>query len=279
MKTKRNIITIDENLCNGCGACAKGCHEGALQIIDGKARIISDLYCDGLGACIGDCPVGAIKIEEREAEPYNEVAVMERIAKKGEKTILAHLQHLKDHGENLLVQQAINYIKEHDIKVDLSSLKDELPCGCPGTLSRSFEKPETENSGCSSEVQSELSHWPIQLRLINPESTHFKNADMVLAADCTAFALGSFHSKLLRNHKLAIACPILDDNKDSYVEKLTSLIDNAKINTLTVVMMEVPCCGGLLKLVEMAVQKASRKVPVKRIIIGVQGNIIEESWI
>ena len=278
--TKRKIITIDENLCNGCGACAEGCHEGALQIIDGKARIISDLYCDGLGACIGECPTGAIKIEEREAEPYSEEAVMERISKNGENTILAHLTHLKNHGETLLMQQAINYIKQHNIKVNLSSLMGAHTfSGCPGSMSRSFEKPKMQQDVCAGEVSSELSHWPIQLHLINPEASHFKNADMLLAADCTAFALGNFHSKLLRNHTLTIACPKLDDNKESYVEKLTSLIDNAKINTLTVAIMEVPCCGGLLKLAQMAAQKASRKIPIKRVIIGIQGNIVDESWV
>lgn len=283
MRTKRSIISIDENLCNGCGACAQGCNEGALQIIDGKARMVSDLYCDGLGACIGDCPTGAIKIEEREAEPYNEEAVMERISKNGEHTILAHLNHLKTHGEMALLQQGITYIKQHNLKVDISTLTDEQPalaCGCKSSMTRSFEKPNQPNHyACVGTAQSELTHWPIQLHLINPASQHFSNADLLLAADCTAFALGSFHSNLLRNHKLAIACPKLDSNKEQYIDKLTALFDNSDINTLTVVIMEVSCCRGLLQLAQVATQKASRKTPIKRVVIGVQGNIIDESWI
>lgn len=283
MKTKRSIISIDENLCNGCGACAQGCNEGALQIIDGKARMVSDLYCDGLGACIGECPTGAIKIEEREAEPYNEEAVMERISKNGEHTILAHLNHLKNHGEMDLLQQGISYVKQHKLNVDISALTEEqhtLACGCKGSMARSFEKSnQPSHNSCISESQSELTHWPIQLHLINPTSQHFYNADLLLAADCTAFALGSFHNSLLHNRKLSIACPKLDSNKELYIDKLCALIDNSNINTLTVAIMEVPCCGGLLQLAQIVAQKASRKIPIKRVIIGVQGNIVDENWI
>ncbi|MDD4847553.1 MAG: 4Fe-4S binding protein [Bacteroidales bacterium] len=285
MKTKRSIISIDENRCNGCGACVKGCHEGALQMIDGKARIVSELYCDGLGACIGECPTGAIKIEEREAEPYNEISVMERIAPKGEATILAHLKHLKNHGEMLYVQQAVEYIRQHDLKVNISELQENkrpLACGCPGTMERSFEAASCSTAPISpvgSAPLSELTQWPVQLHLVNPEAGYFVGSDVVLAADCTAFAVGDFHQRFLRGRKLAIACPKLDSNKESYVAKIVQLIDSAKINTLTVVMMEVPCCGGLLQLAMLAAQQASRKVPIKKIIVGMKGDLIEENWL
>lgn len=283
---KRTIIKIDEELCNGCGICVNGCHEGALQLIDGKARMISDLYCDGLGACIGDCPVGAIDFEEREAEPYDEIAVMERLVPKGEKTIRAHLFHLKEHNEMELLAQGLRYLKEHnieiDINMDIENKEQENNCGqafsaCPGSREMSFApvKP-TVSTGT---VPSQLRQWPVQLHLLNPQAGYFRGADVVLAADCTAYAYGGFHDRFLRNRTLAIACPKLDSNKEVYVAKIADMIDGAQINTLTVVIMEVPCCGGLLQLVKMALEQASNKVPIKKVVIGIEGEIIEENWI
>ena len=285
---KRNIISINEDLCNGCEACVEGCHEGALQMIDGKARIVSELYCDGLGACIGECPVGAITIEEREAEPYDEVAVMKRISVKGEKTILAHLKHLKDHNETVFLEQGIAYIKDNGLNVDLTSLqsdeKPKLGCGCPGSMARSFtpqSAPVTRPAFAPAGpvLQSELTHWPVQLHLLNPGAGHFSGADVVIAADCTAFAYADFHNRFLKGKKLAIACPKLDSNKDVYVNKIVSMIDDSCINTLTVVIMEVPCCSGLMQIAQMAIGKAQRRVPVKQVVIGVQGNLVSETWI
>lgn len=288
---KRQIIKIDEELCNGCGACIDGCHEGALQLIDGKARIISDLYCDGLGACIGDCPVGAISFEEREAEPYDENAVMERISTKGEATILAHLKHLKDHGEDAYVQQGIEYIRKHNLPVDMDVLMKELngntdvheeveprmACGCPSSMERTFAAPALQRADIA--PVSQLGQWPVQLHLLNPQAGYFRGADVLLAADCTAYAYADFHNRFIRNHTLAIACPKLDSNKEVYVSKITDMIDTARINTLTVVVMEVPCCGGLVQLAKMATEQAGRKVPVKVIVIGVEGEIKDEKWI
>ncbi len=280
---KRKIISINEDLCNGCGKCVKGCHEGALQMIDNKARIISELYCDGLGACIGDCPVGAISIEEREAEPYDEIAVMERLILKGEDTIIAHLKHLKDHDETEYLNQGIEYIREHKQDMDLSKIeeKKKMACGCPGSMARSFTAPATATFTRANDnvVQSALSHWPVQLHLLNPSAGYFSGADVVLAADCTAYAFADFHERFLKGKKLAIACPKLDIDKEVYVEKLTEMIDSSKINTLTVIIMEVPCCRGLMQIAGMAVGKAKRKIPVKQIIVGVQGNIVEECWV
>lgn len=323
---KRTIIKIDEDLCNGCGICIEGCHEGALQLIDGKARMISDLYCDGLGACIPECPVQAITLEEREAEPYDEVKVMQRIAPNGEATVIAHLNHLIDHNQTEFVNQGIQYIKNNNLNIDLSKLKNNNKKeathmkhahskttasnateaqnqmaphahghkhahthgqggGCPGSRMMTFAPPaattaSTTNGGdqMTTEQPSELRQWPVQLHLLNPQAPYFQDADVLLAADCVAFSMGNFHSKYLKGKGLAIACPKLDSDKDIYVEKLTAMIDNANINTLTVMMMEVPCCSGLLQMAKMAVENATRKVPVKTMIVGLDGQIRKEQW-
>jgi len=330
---KRTIIKIDEDLCNGCGLCVEGCHEGALQMIDGKARMISDLYCDGLGACIPECPVGAITLEEREAEPYDEVRVMERISPKGEATILAHLNHLIDHNQDEFVAQGVQYIKDHKLDVDLSKLKkqsnhsESLSAtmhqhtskkeaavagaaagteavtaeatpkqttqkahvhggGCPGSRIMQFanngdSKPAepSEADKSSGGSSSALRQWPVQLHLVNPQAPYFQKADVLLAADCVAFSMGNFHSDFLTGKGLAIACPKLDQGKEMYIEKLTSMINDAHINTLTVMVMEVPCCTGLLQIAKQAADRASRKVPVKAINVSLQGAVINEEWV
>lgn len=299
---KRTIIKIDEDLCNGCELCVQGCHEGALQMIDGKARMISDLYCDGLGACIPECPTGAITLEEREAEPYDEIKVMERISPKGEATVIAHLNHLIDHNQKEYVEQGIQYILDNKLPIDLNKLKkfsqetkEELTPkkepikmemhahqggGCPGSRMMSFDKPAAAaTTTTSTEQPSELRQWPVQLHLVNPQAPYFQNADVLMAADCVAFSMGNFHSKYLKGKGLAIACPKLDNGKEIYVEKLTAMIDMAKINTLTVMIMEVPCCSGLLQIAKMAAGNASRKVPVKALIVGLDGEIRSEEWI
>jgi NAD-dependent dihydropyrimidine dehydrogenase PreA subunit len=296
---KRTIIKIDESTCNGCGNCVSGCHEGALQLINGKAVMISDLYCDGLGACIGECPVNAITLEEREAEPYNEAAVMERISVKGEAVLLAHLKHLKDHGEKKLLQEGVTYLKEHGIAIDLSSIhkQDQLVCGCSGSHEQTWKKapgaggsakpgyeacqvPSRDIRSVSTiEQTSELRQFPVQLHLLNPQAPYFAGADVLLAADCTAYALGNFHSKFLKGKKLAIACPKLDSNIDHYIEKLESMIDDSKINTLTVLVMEVPCCNGLVSIAKKAQQKAKRNVPIKIVVVSVQGEVKSEDWV
>lgn len=304
---KRTIIKIDEDLCNGCGLCVPNCHEGALQVIDGKVRLISDLFCDGLGACIGHCPEGAITLEEREAEPYDEIKVMELMVPKGRNTILAHLEHLRDHNETELLKQAIEYIKSNNIDMSpkeepvtvgagasvFESLKharmatahesDGCGGGCPGSRAMSFDidmdKVNTTAENAITDAPSELRQWPVQLHLLNPSAGYFKNADVVLAADCVAFAMGNFHNKFLKGKTLAIACPKLDSNKESYVEKLTAMIDKSYINTLHVITMEVPCCSGLVQIAMMARQQASRNIPVKKTVISIQGDIQSEVWL
>jgi NAD-dependent dihydropyrimidine dehydrogenase PreA subunit len=308
---KRDIIKIDEELCNGCGLCVPNCHEGALRIIDGKVRMVSELMCDGLGACIGHCPEGAITIETREAEPYSEIRVMEQMKDKGKNTIIAHLKHLKDHGETGYLQEGLSYLKEHKSKLNFNldevitevhnhgrvqerdahdshnhshsqphSHSHSASGGCPGSKAMVINKPDSAVSQTEFQDQpSELRQWPVQMHLINPNAPYFRNSDMLLAADCAAFSMGNFHSKHLKGKSLAIACPKLDHGTDSYIEKLTALIDIANVNTITVMMMEVPCCGGLLQMVKAAQSKAGRKIPVKQMVIGLQGNVLSEEWV
>ncbi|MDD5360982.1 MAG: 4Fe-4S binding protein [Ignavibacteria bacterium] len=284
---KRTVIKIDEDKCSGCGECVNGCHEGALQLIEGKARLVSELYCDGLGACIGTCPEGAIILEDREAEPYSETAVMERVSKLGDKVILAHLKHLNDHNEMGYFTEGVKFLEDNGIKINLSSLtKIDIIAiennnhihsgGCPGSRERSFG---SENKGVQISGKSELTHWPIQLHLANPSAGHFNEADLLLAADCVPFSIPDFHNRFLKGRKLVIACPKLDTNKEVYLEKLKVLIEETKINTLSVVIMEVPCCSGLLKLAELAAETSSRKVPIKYTVVGIQGDILKEEWL
>ena len=286
---KRTIIKINDELCNGCGECVSGCHEGALQLIDGKARMVSELYCDGLGACIGGCPVGAITLEERDAEPYDEIATLQRMIPKGEKTILAHLRHLKDRGEFDLLKQGVMWLKQNSITVDFSSVHnapvpsqhDHSDSGCPGSREMSFTQAAAPafrmpvNAG----IPSQLRQWPVQLHLLNPEAAYFQGADVVLSADCVAYSFAGFHDRFLTGKILAIACPKLDSNKESYIEKLTAMIHLSAINTLTVIIMEVPCCGGLLQLAQKAVTNSVRKIPLKLVVVGVKGDIIKEEWV
>lgn len=280
---KRTIIKIDEQLCNGCGACVKGCHEGALQMIDGKAVIVSELYCDGLGACLGECPVGAIELEEREAQPYDEMAVMERLVPKGEKVILAHLNHLRQHGETELLEQGLGYLKTQGIKLDSEPIErtesPKLACGCPGSMARSLAPLAGDLHTAATSPCSELRQFPVQLHLLNPQAPFFQGANLLLAADCTAFASGEFHNRFLKGKMLAIACPKLDTNIQNYITKLKELIDVSRIDTLTVLIMEVPCCGGLLRIAETAREQAQRHIPIKVIVLTVRGEIKSEEWI
>ncbi|MFA6872766.1 MAG: 4Fe-4S dicluster domain-containing protein [Bacteroidaceae bacterium] len=284
---KRTIIKIDEAKCDGCGICVKGCHEGALQLIDGKATMVSELYCDGLGACIGDCPQGAIMLEEREATPYNEQLVMERLIPKGEKVLQAHLKHLFEHDQSELLQEAVTILREK--KLPIPTFKSPIVSashsggGCPGSKNRSFHSQADKNKlsplASTEAFNSELQQWPVQLHLLSSTAPYWKGADLLLAADCTAYAVGGFHARFLKGKRLAIACPKLDDGLLVYVEKITTMIDEGGINTLTVLIMEVPCCGGLLHLCQQALAKATRKVPLKLIRISIQGEVLNEEWI
>lgn len=270
---KRQIIRIDEEKCNGCGICVPGCPEGALQIIDGKARLISDLFCDGLGACIGECPQGAIEIEEREAEAYDEKKVMsQNIIPKGKNTIIAHLKHLKEHGEKKLLYQAIEVLNEQNFDIDLSEIhNDKLPCGCPGTMAKKLTKKENNESSSSPHIKinSELRQWPIQLKLINPNAAYLDNADLLIAADCTAFAHGDFHREFIKDKITIIFCPKLDQNIDSYIDKLAEIFESKTIKSITIARMEVPCCGGTEVIVKKALQQAIADIKVETKVINI----------
>jgi ferredoxin len=271
----REIIKIDEELCDGCGVCVPTCAEGALQIIDGKARLISDLFCDGLGACISECPQGAITIEKREAEPYNESIVMETIVKGGINVIKAHLKHLRDHKEFDYFGQAIDYLNNNNITVpSLDDLIEEKQntSSCPGSNQKSFIAEETDEGGIRT---SQLTHWPIQMHLINPAATHFNESDLLLAADCCAFSYGDFHKDFIKGKTLAIACPKLDSNKQVYLDKLIALINISKIKSITVLIMEVPCCGGLFQLVQQAIEECQSSLPLEVKVISINGALLK----
>ncbi len=276
---KREIITIDEEKCTGCELCIPNCPEGAIQIIDDKARLISDLFCDGLGACIGHCPEEAITIEKREAEPYDEKKVMENIIKQGENVIRAHLKHLKDHGEQQYLDEAIEVLKEKNVEVPPVESEQQIHSGCPGAKAMTFSTAGESVETVGEKGRSELTHWPVQLHLIPPMAPHFQGRDILLSADCVAYSVGDFHRDFLKGKAVTIACPKLDDGQDVYLDKLVALIDTSKINTLTVMTMEVPCCGGLVNLAGQAAAAASRKIPIKSIVISIQGEILSEEWV
>ncbi|MBU2499815.1 4Fe-4S ferredoxin [bacterium] len=271
----RKIVNIDEDLCDGCGDCVPSCAEGAIRIIDGKARLVGDMLCDGLGACLGDCPRGAITIVERDAAAFDEDAVEKHLAGLGRSHDPAHGGPAPD------FQPA-----PAPLSVLPGSTRAPSPQqaggGCPGSRPLQFGDPAPAAAGSPGAPisgHSQLRQWPVQLHLISPKAPYYQEADVLLAADCCAFAVGDFHDRFLKGKALAVACPKLDSDLDVYVAKLAAMIDLSRINTLTVLMMQVPCCSGLLRLAREAVMDAERKVPVKQIIVGVQGEVLKEEWV
>lgn len=240
--TVRNIVRIDEEKCNGCGQCIIDCPEGALKLVDGKARVVKESFCDGLGACIGVCPVGAITIEKREAEPFDEEAVKQNMAA-------------------------------------AASREAGLPLvspGCPGSQLRPLErKPQP---GAPAGPGSQLTHWPVQLTLVPPNAPFFRDADLLLVADCVPFAMGDFHGRVLQGRPVVVGCPKLDDPA-SYVSKLADIFRNAGIRSLSIVRMEVPCCGGLCAITRKALVESGEAVPIREVTVSIGGEIIsEQSW-
>lgn len=283
----RKIIKIDEELCTGCGECIPNCPEGAIQLIDDKARIISDIFCDGLGACIGHCPVDAITIEEREAEEYDEKKVMENVVKQGKNVIKAHLEHLRDHDQHEYLRQAIEYLKEYDLEVPIEEPASTecavdahatLPCGCPGSAVMDLKQ---EEDTCVEEVKSipkgvsELRQWPVQLMLVPPNASYLKGADLLVSADCVPVAHPSYHNDLLKGKRVLIGCPKFD-KMDYYQKKLVEIFKYNDIKSITVAIMEVPCCFGLYQLITDAVSESGVNIPVKKVMIGIKGEILEE---
>jgi len=251
----RQIIEIDEDLCDGCGECVSACAEGAIQLIDGKAKLVSDSYCDGLGACIGDCHVGAIKIIERDADGFDEAAVA------------LHLTRIGRHHEPAPVRRPSNVV---------IPIMTGGGGGCPGSRAQTIKTAPVANGGEITASPSQLAHWPIQLHLVPPTAPFFQGADVLLAADCVPFAVADFHQRYLANHSLAIACPKLDHNQEIYLEKLVAMIDIAQISSMHVMIMEVPCCGGLVRLVDEARKRASRQIPIRCTVIGTNGSVRNE---
>lgn len=247
MKTTRKIIEIDDELCDGCGQCVPSCAEGALQIIDGKARIVADKLCDGLGACMGDCPNGALKIIERDADEFDEEAVEEHLAASSEK----------------------------------KTEEPALACGCASQQIQSFTAASAcacmgSDSAPAATAKSALSNWPIQIRLIPPHAPFLKNADLLILADCTAAAYAGLHSEMISGKTVMMGCPKLDD-KDEYIEKFTAIFAQAGIKSITVVSMEVPCCAGLPWLVKKALEGAKAEIPTTEIVISVRGEVLSET--
>lgn len=285
---KRQIITIDPAACTGCGACITGCPEGAIQLIDGKARLVSDLFCDGLGACIGTCPEGAISIEEREAEPYNEELVLQNIIPHGENTIKAHLKHLKDHGETGYHTQALEILRAKGFDIESLTREETMACGCSGTHSRKIEKaapaPQTAPAApaasstpqaASGKVDSELRQWPVQLQLVNPAAEYFENADLLISADCVPYAYGDFQRRFLKGKIVITFCPKLDQGLDRYIDKLAQIFALHTIKSVTILRMEVPCCGGTEVIVRKAIEQAGKVPPIETHVISVEGAILE----
>ncbi len=229
----RKIIKIDEEKCNGCGACAAACHEGAIEMINGKAKLTREDYCDGLGDCLPACPVDAITFEEREAPAYDEAAVLEAKAKK----------------------------------------QTRLPCGCPGTQSKAINRGSCDFSSNTAPINSQLSQWPVQIKLVPINAPYFNGANILVAADCTAYAYGNFHNEFIRNHITLIGCPKLDDI--DYTDKLTAIIANNDIKSVTVVRMEVPCCAGIEYAVKQALQKSGKFIPWRVVTISTDGRILD----
>ncbi len=264
--SKRKIILIDEDKCNGCALCIPNCPEGAIQIIDQKARLISDLFCDGLGACIGHCPQGAITIEEREAVAYDENKAMANIVKQGPNVIKAHLKHLSEHNELIYLKQAQDFLKDKKINVVL-----DVAGGCPGSRPVDLRKsPTTKNISVSQSQASELTQWPVQLSLLPTHGLYFTDAHLLISADCVPFAYANFHQDLLKGKMLIVGCPKLDD-LSLYREKLEKIFTNNEIKSVTYAHMEVPCCFGLLPIIKEAIISSGKKIPFADVTITIKG--------
>jgi len=232
----RNIVIIDEEKCNGCGLCVNACAEGAIKIIDGKARLVSEIYCDGLGACLGHCPEDAITIEQREAEDFDEEATNAYLAKE----------------------------KSAQVQADFV---------CPGMAAKQLRtKDAPDDTTQAGEVPSRLGQWPVQLKLVSPHAPYFSNADLLLVADCVPFAMGDFHNRFLKDHSIAIGCPKLDD-VEFYIEKLAAILQANQLNSLTVIHMEVPCCSGLTHIAREAIANSNIEMTFEDVTIDLQGNV------
>ncbi len=245
---KRKIVQIDQEKCDGCGLCIEACHEGAIELVNGKAQLVSDIYCDGLGDCLGECPRDAITIIEREADPYDDDAVQQRLRE----------QSASKTGQPPAASGG----------------------GCPGMRMMQFEddsRSQVSQKDGSEPIQpSALRQWPIQLALVPVNAPYWQDADILITADCVAYALGDFQSRLLQGRRMVVACPKLDQRINDYIEKMSAIIESNNINSLTVAYMEVPCCHGMLRIAEQAVAASGKNMPVRKVKIGIQGDVKED---
>lgn len=251
IKTIRKIIKIDEEKCDGCELCIPACPEGALQIVNGKARIVRENFCDGLGACLGDCPQGALTIEEKEVDEYDEEGVIDHIKETSPELLERHLAHLKEHAHELPQP-----LSPHEV------------CSCPSLQTMSWE-----GGGESLDIpriKPELRQWPIQLHLVPPHAPYFQNADLALVADCVPFAYPNFHSDFLQDKAIAICCPKLDDT-GTYRDKISQILKDCNIKNLKVIHMEVPCCFGLVHIAQQALAQSGKDIHFERVEIGIKG--------
>jgi len=250
---KRKIITINEELCDGCGNCVSACSEGALQIVDGKARLVKEDFCDGFGDCIGECPTGALVIEEKESRQFDLEAAKEYLLKTKGKEAVWRMEEAQKKHEG----------KEHK----------PLPCGCPGSMAQAIKWIEPIAESKHQKLEPQLRNWPVQISLLPLNAPYYQGADLLVAADCCAYTYAGFHNDFIKGHILAIGCPKLD-NANAYKEKLATVLSENDIKSVTVTYMEVPCCAGLVKLIEDAVKKSGKNIPVKKTKIGIQGQVI-----
>lgn len=275
----RKIIEIDEEKCNGCGICVTACNEGAIQIIDGKARLINEIFCDGLGACIGECPEDAIKVVEREAAPYDEIKVIEKILASGsENFLIAHLKHLKEHNEVIYLNQAMEYLKEKGIEIDLENSKPAhaMACGCPGSMAREIKRQVVEEETVSSRQTSYLEQWPVQLHLVNPIASFFNGRQLVIMSTCGPIVNANVHQDYIKNRSVVVACPKLD-RTDPYIPKLAAIFANNDIPKIIVVRIEVPCCGGLSYIaVEAARLSGKQNLTIEEHTLSIEGELINK---
>lgn len=249
---KRKVITINEDLCDGCGNCVSACSEGALQIVDGKAILVKEDFCDGFGDCIGECPTGALTIEEKESRLFDEEATKEHLLKtKGKEAVWRMEEAQRKHN---------------------SKERPPMPCGCPVSLTQTFKRTEKVVEHSHQKVESQLGNWPVQIALLLLKASYYEGADLLVAADCCAYAYGGFHNDFIKGYTLAIGCPKLD-NASAYLEKLATIIRENNIKSVTVTYMEVPCCIGLLKLVEEAVRQSGKDIPLEKVEIGIRGQV------
>ncbi len=254
-KVLRKIVKIDEEKCNGCGLCVPNCVEGALQIIDGKARLISETYCDGLGACLGECPQNAITIEERLCEDFDEEATK------------LYMEAAEQVEEALPCGCPGATVQQFETAVE-----ETLPCGCSSATVERFERPAQTGPTAAPSVRSTLGHWPVQLTLVPPGAPFLQGADVLLAADCVPFAYAGFHQDFLKGHALLVACPKLDDFQ-AHQQKLTQILRQSGLKSLTVAYMEVPCCFGIVHMAKQAIAASGRDIPFREVTIGVKGDL------